>query len=177
MGKKKNASMTHEEIWDDSALVQSWDDAVEEYQLYHSIHARGENVEEVLKAAESGSVAGVEVVEDVNLHAENGTEDPENEDVAMTIDEAASEHEPAPEPAPTTQTVTSSAAEAPAAALPMPHPVMANGMSSFAIRVKQSLTCIVKDEALKNLMMSWYYAGYYTGLHEGQQQAGQGKSS
>jgi len=27
------------------------------------------------------------------------------------------------------------------------------------------------DEALKNLMMSWYYAGYYTGLHEGQQKA------
>lgn len=29
---------------------------------------------------------------------------------------------------------------------------------------------LVKDEALKNLMMSWYYAGYYTGLYEGQQQ-------
>ncbi len=25
-----------------------------------------------------------------------------------------------------------------------------------------------QDEALKNLMMSWYYAGYYTGLYEGQ---------
>ena len=31
-------------------------------------------------------------------------------------------------------------------------------------------SCAVKDEALKNLMMSWYYAGYYTGLYEGQQQ-------
>lgn len=30
--------------------------------------------------------------------------------------------------------------------------------------------CVVKDEALRNLMMSWYYAGYYTGLYEGQQQ-------
>lgn len=29
----------------------------------------------------------------------------------------------------------------------------------------------VKDEGLKNLMMAWYYAGYYTGLHEGQQRA------
>jgi len=27
---------------------------------------------------------------------------------------------------------------------------------------------IVKDEALRNLMMSWYYAGYYTGLYDGQ---------
>lgn len=29
----------------------------------------------------------------------------------------------------------------------------------------------VQDENLKNLMMSWYYAGYYTGLVAGQQQA------
>ena len=28
----------------------------------------------------------------------------------------------------------------------------------------------VQNEALKNLMMSWYYAGYYTGLYEGQRQ-------
>jgi Survival motor neuron protein (SMN) len=27
----------------------------------------------------------------------------------------------------------------------------------------------VKDENLKNLLMSWYYTGYYTGLYEGQQ--------
>ena len=30
----------------------------------------------------------------------------------------------------------------------------------------------VHDEGLKNLLMSWYYAGYYTGLYEGQQQGG-----
>ena len=28
------------------------------------------------------------------------------------------------------------------------------------------------DEGLKNLMMSWYWAGYYGGLYEGQKQAG-----
>ncbi len=28
----------------------------------------------------------------------------------------------------------------------------------------------VEDEGLKNLMMSWYYAGYYTGLYEGRKQ-------
>ena len=30
--------------------------------------------------------------------------------------------------------------------------------------------CAVQDEALKNLMMSWYHAGYYTGLYEGRRQ-------
>jgi len=29
----------------------------------------------------------------------------------------------------------------------------------------------IQDEAMKNLMMSWYYAGYYTGIQEGQQKA------
>jgi hypothetical protein len=62
---------SHKAIWDDSALVDSWNDAVEEYkvrdlkiavwaeltfefrQKYHSIKARGENAHEVLKAAEN----------------------------------------------------------------------------------------------------------------------------
>jgi hypothetical protein len=26
-----------------------------------------------------------------------------------------------------------------------------------------------QDAGMKSLLMSWYYAGYYTGLHEGQQ--------
>lgn len=34
MGKKnKPKELTHEEIWDDSALVRSWDEAVEEYKV------------------------------------------------------------------------------------------------------------------------------------------------
>ena len=28
----------------------------------------------------------------------------------------------------------------------------------------------MQNEDMKNLIMSWYYAGYYTGLYEGKQQ-------
>ncbi|RDW60810.1 hypothetical protein BP6252_12193 [Coleophoma cylindrospora] len=42
---------SHAEIWDDSALVDSWNEALEEYKHYHSMHARGEKVEDVLKIA------------------------------------------------------------------------------------------------------------------------------
>jgi len=35
----------------------------------------------------------------------------------------------------------------------------------------QHLIGQVHDEGLKNLLMSWYYAGYYTGLFEGRQEA------
>jgi hypothetical protein len=61
--------MSHAEIWDDSALVDSWNEALKEYkarsppsrakseligkQQYHSISARGEQVEDVLRNSEN----------------------------------------------------------------------------------------------------------------------------
>ncbi len=32
MGKKRK-ELSHAEVWDDSALLQSWDDALEEYKV------------------------------------------------------------------------------------------------------------------------------------------------
>ncbi|KAI9829036.1 MAG: hypothetical protein M1832_000059 [Thelocarpon impressellum] len=45
--------LSHAEIWDDSALIQSWAEALEEYRFYHSIKARGEKVGDVLAAADA----------------------------------------------------------------------------------------------------------------------------
>ncbi|KIX95388.1 uncharacterized protein Z520_08905 [Fonsecaea multimorphosa CBS 102226] len=65
MPKKKKQKTKHStggkelsqaEIWDDSALIRSWNDAVAEYEYYHSIHARGEDVEEILRKAEMGEL-------------------------------------------------------------------------------------------------------------------------
>ncbi|KAJ9606875.1 hypothetical protein H2200_008885 [Cladophialophora chaetospira] len=52
----QNGSLSQAEIWDDSALIQSWNDALAEYDYYHSIHARGEDVEEILRKAEAGEL-------------------------------------------------------------------------------------------------------------------------
>jgi hypothetical protein len=46
-----------------------------------------------------------------------------------------------------------------------------SGRSGERLTVQDRLTLTVQDENMKNIMMSWYYAGYYTGLHAGQQQA------
>jgi hypothetical protein len=67
MGPKQR-DLTHEEIWDDSVLVDSWNDALKEYkvcppvcslpdvrirltyrQKYHSIHRNGGNVEDLVR--------------------------------------------------------------------------------------------------------------------------------
>lgn len=51
MAKQK---ISQEEVWDDSALVQSWNEALQEYKKYHSLAAKGEKVALVLDEAESG---------------------------------------------------------------------------------------------------------------------------
>jgi hypothetical protein len=33
--EEESRELTHEEIWDDSALVYAWESAMEEYQSYH----------------------------------------------------------------------------------------------------------------------------------------------
>ncbi|KAF7115218.1 hypothetical protein CNMCM5793_001645 [Aspergillus hiratsukae] len=156
MGKSKNANrpLTQEEIWDDSALVQSWDEAVEEYKLYHSIHAKGENVEDILRAAEAAESVAVD--QDGEQH--DGAVETMEDDVGEVPDAAeeppaATDHQPSGTKRPTEP--------APMGAAAMPHAALGQ----------------VKDEGLKNLMMAWYFAGYYTGLYEGQQRANQNNSS
>ncbi|KAI9376523.1 hypothetical protein BJX61DRAFT_489604 [Aspergillus egyptiacus] len=164
MGKKKGAgkALTQEEIWDDSALVQSWDEAVEEYKLYHSIHAKGENVEDVLREAE----AAAENEAGPSLSWDQVEKDDDMADVDANATEPASETRVEQTGEITTEglgqpvkqdSATWASPQAPA----MPHPIFPP----------------VQDEGLKNLMMAWYYAGYYTGLYEGQQKANQNKNS
>ncbi|KAL4921128.1 hypothetical protein BDW62DRAFT_174989 [Aspergillus aurantiobrunneus] len=153
MGKNKGVAraLTQEEIWDDSALVQSWDEAVEEYKLYHSIHAKGENAEDVLREAEASAEAGA----GPSLSWAPVEKDDGMADVDAAEPAAAGTHvqQVANGSAQVKQdTMAGAAPQSP----PMPHPVFP-----------------AQDEGLKNLMMAWYYAGYYTAIYEGQQRAGE----
>ncbi|KAI4266214.1 MAG: hypothetical protein L6R38_008883 [Xanthoria sp. 2 TBL-2021] len=174
MGKKRK-HLSHEEIWDDSALVDSWDLALQEYQLYHSIHARGERIEDVLREAEDPE----ELPKDEKADMDNMTselvdgvphtqepEDGEVEDGEVEDDsliDVGAMHE--------TMRVKD---EIPAAEEHFPPPpAVENRLQSVpeASAVPSVLMNGVQDEGLKNLMMSWYYAGYYTGLYEGRKQS------
>ncbi|KAL1999844.1 hypothetical protein VTN02DRAFT_3887 [Thermoascus thermophilus] len=174
MGKKKNANreLTHEEIWDDSALVRSWDEAVAEYKLYHSIHAKGENVEDVLRRAEAEAAESAQD-EGLDYGEAMETGDAEMEAPLDIEDESAarvSEVKQAAEDE--SQAASSTAQPIPEAGddnrATGPAPAGAGGAA-----MPQMLLGQVQDEGLKSLMMAWYYAGYYTGLYEGQQRANQ----
>ncbi|KAL1957150.1 hypothetical protein VTO42DRAFT_6293 [Malbranchea cinnamomea] len=180
MGKKKrskkNRPLTQEEIWDDSALIQSWEEAVEEYKLYHSIQARGENVEDVLREAEAKEAAeeaAAAAEDDAMLElpsAHPGSIEPDDERMAQSVEQEEAEGSQDDNrsdgratnqiPAGSSRTFDTNAHVNEQYAS-VPHMVFGGN------------TALGQDESLKNLMMAWYFAGYYTGLYEGQQRAQQ----
>ncbi|KAI4102681.1 MAG: hypothetical protein L6R37_004271 [Teloschistes peruensis] len=175
MGKKRK-QLSHEEIWDDSALLNSWEAALQEYQFYHSINARGERVEDVLKQAEASEEDLNHIRGDLDhsldkLPSElaNGLPLSENLEDGEVEDDQMEDRPPVggEPPASTTKSNIQSTSLLPE----IPPSLTDVGKLSPGIYPKSQkmLNWLkVKDQDLKNVMMSWYYAGYYTGLYEGQ---------
>ncbi|EFQ33370.1 uncharacterized protein GLRG_08649 [Colletotrichum graminicola M1.001] len=150
--------MTHAEMWDDSALINSWNEALDEYKKYHSIHAKGGKLEDgdlqwetepQTIDAQTKAADQPEIVDDDEGGNKTKGAACSSTDVKQPI---------APSSSPP-QVQTNPSGVATAEAIPGP-----------ATTGPQSLLGTVQDEGLKRLLMSWYYAGYYTGLYEGQQQ-------
>ncbi|KAK4038931.1 hypothetical protein C8A01DRAFT_47505 [Parachaetomium inaequale] len=153
---------THEEIWDDSALIDSWNQALDEYKKYHSIHAKGGTVDDIPNGADqvtrSSANAKPETGEgDEPIAAGEGAEDEGEIDETMPMDESDETSHP-----PISDVQGSVDAKKGAGVLAGGPPV-----------APMALLGSVQDEELKKLLMSWYYAGYYTGLYEGKQQGSQ----
>ncbi|OJD26450.1 hypothetical protein ACJ73_02163 [Blastomyces percursus] len=176
MGKRKRSKkkpLTQDEIWDDSALIQSWDDAVEEYKLYHSIQARGENVDEILRAEEVKDraeeeaavkdgrdelLAGTQPHGQPEAETEPAYDEANDQEMEMTGTDLHGEHGGQQE-APGAKAKPEPDCTASGIFANMPQLVSQGGSDSYGA-----------DESLRNLMMAWYFAGYYTGLYEGQHQ-------
>ncbi|KLJ10149.1 hypothetical protein EMPG_14462 [Blastomyces silverae] len=178
MGKRKRSKkkpLTQEEIWDDSALIQSWDDAVEEYKLYHSIQARGENVDDILRAEEAKAraedeaaveeghdelAAGTQPHGQPEAETESAYEEANDQEMEMTGTDLHGDHG-----------AHGDQRDAPSAkANPEPNRTASGIFANMPQLVSQGGSdSSGADEGLRNLMMAWYFAGYYTGLHEGQQ--------
>ncbi|CEA17196.1 putative Survival motor neuron-like protein [Blumeria hordei DH14] len=146
------------EIWDDSALIESWDQALEEYKKYHSLRARGENVEDILNSAEDSTV---DPPRESNSAIKNDDFTPE-----ISGTQATGHHLPV-EQHNTHKQQYSTDTQANTNIDLTPHPKASNKIT-HGPELPRMLVGQVHDERLKNLLMSWYYAGYYTGLYEGQ---------
>ncbi|EGE08164.1 hypothetical protein TEQG_06915 [Trichophyton equinum CBS 127.97] len=172
----RNKTLTQEEIWDDSALLESWEEAAEEYRLYHSIQARGQKVEDVLRETEAEASNAIEDEMQIETNAE--TENPSENmtvDVSETVAVEESDGKIKQVDICTTSQVEDEAApeltaEAEKADTVAPASANLANMPQLVLNGAPNPPNI-QDEGLKNLMMSWYFAGYYTGLYEGQRQA------
>ncbi|CAJ2511573.1 Uu.00g071980.m01.CDS01 [Anthostomella pinea] len=140
--------LDHTEIWDDSALVDSWNDALDEYKKYHSIHRNGGNVDDLLEPKHKHD----EKLSDAKQSTDDADE-PSDPGAVKTDSEMRGEADDTRQDGgrPATQHSHPLGAG--------PGPVPAGLLGS------------VRDEGLKRLLMSWYYAGYYTGYYEGQHDA------
>jgi hypothetical protein len=207
-GPSATTDLTHDEIWDDSALIRSWNDAVKEYEYYHSLAAQGLDAEVVLDAAEAAlakgeelplyldgadavkavtgeSAAGKKGDGDLEVPATTTARTPPSED--GEIDEDAglvSESNARPNATNGNRSPTASERDAAlvragllaaqtgntldtasetnqlpdSAALPQP-----NGPAPSAAAVAGPAA-----QTLENLKMAYYWAGYYSGLYDGQ---------
>ncbi|KIW05244.1 uncharacterized protein PV09_03780 [Verruconis gallopava] len=163
--------------WDDSELINTWDEALEEYKRYHSIHLSGKRLDEVLSKEEWEQVLAQRralrkgahnrtVRHDQDGDAQSNIDVDENEkDMSMSperdipIEVAIKQQEPVPQ----------HDGDSPSRAQAQPDAPTGSLHSSSTSHVPLLLG--VQDENLKNLLMAWYYAGYHTGLYEGRQQA------
>lgn len=150
MGQGGN-EMTHDDIWDDSALVNSWNEALDEYKKYHSIHASGGKLEDLPEFQQDANAkpepavlpSGAPTAEQEQAPPDHQPQSIEQHDVKLATASVVANGDG-----------TAGMAEGPSAGGPVP---------------PQALLGSMQDEGLKRLLMSWYYAGYYTGLYEGQQ--------
>ncbi|KAB8300914.1 hypothetical protein EYC80_002840 [Monilinia laxa] len=138
MAPQNNA--THAEVWDDSTLVNSWNEALQEYERYHSIHARGERVEDVLNKFEN---------------SKNGVEGAMDEGSGEVFKEPLEENVTTERKFEKTDDHTPTETEAKVGEQPAVKETGSHPPSSKAPTLPPQLIGQVHDENLKNLLMSW----------------------
>lgn len=192
-----NDNLSHEEIWDDSALIRSWDDAVREYEFYHSIHARGEDVDEVLRQAElaeqeetrqrmnadQGSARG-QCKEKLNGDGNDGAaaqgdanggdgeseeEGEIDEDTELNDVQVPTTNVILTDPSLTTQPSTTTTTKPPLLRPDQPpNPIDIAMNDPTNPQDKADPPTTDPNQTLENLKMAYYWAGYYSGLYDSQ---------
>ncbi|TVY50009.1 hypothetical protein LOCC1_G000162 [Lachnellula occidentalis] len=129
-------------------------------QKYHGVQARGENVEEVLRA---------------HTMQGNGVSEDEDGQVEEQINHDLEAKKSLPEETADLDIRSlgngSQVKDKHSDPRGLPGQAADSGVKKGPA-LPQHLIGQVHDDNLKSLLMSWYYAGYYTGLYEGQQQQG-----
>ncbi|QSL65729.1 hypothetical protein MERGE_000007 [Pneumocystis wakefieldiae] len=130
--------LSYQEIWDDSMLIAAWNAAVHEYKTYHS------NVIQDDKILETQSSCALDSdLQNNSINSESPKEhinEIDSDDIFEISKNNNSEKD--------TEKIKDSFIK--------------------STSITPPLQIFNNDHVLKNLLMSWYYAGYYTGYYVGQ---------
>ncbi|EMR09893.1 hypothetical protein PNEG_01654 [Pneumocystis murina B123] len=131
--------LSYEEIWDDSMLIAAWDAAVHEYKTYHSNVNQDDN-----KNLEAQSLCVLDSDFQNNCINNESPKESINEIDSDEIFKICQNNDSEKDSEKIKDTFIKSTSITP------------------------PLQIFNNDHILKNLLMSWYYAGYYTGYYAGQ---------
>ncbi|KAH8549938.1 hypothetical protein BGW37DRAFT_86981 [Umbelopsis sp. PMI_123] len=172
------------DAWDDTALIEAWDEAVKEYQTYHSTTAADDPPFSKKPAAKPSKAAAavpakkrpppIPAEEQVNTsantkQAKRVKKTPSQPTAVLGQENLASTGNDAVPSQAAGETDTQAswdqhanywrqqAYESNATSAPPPAPIPMS---------QPNFSTAGEDEALSNLMMAWYYSGYYTGYYQ-----------
>ncbi|GAB5586665.1 hypothetical protein Unana1_01565 [Umbelopsis nana] len=170
------------DAWDDTALIEAWDEAVKEYQAYHST-ANPDDPPFSSKGTSKPAKGAAATQQQEHTPQTKKRPPPVPAEKELTTPTNANNSKRAKSSSTKSQTIakqtnavkhdtqaTPTEAESQAAwyqyqnywshqdnATPPPPPPPP---------VQESAAAAGEDEALSNLMMAWYYSGYYTGYYQ-----------
>lgn len=133
-------------------------------QKYHSLAAKGEKVQQSAASKVKPGPNGVLI----------NSSTPSNfvpAPAASQGETATSAPHVVPGPASAAQPSTFTLPPAPPGLASLPQTLLSSSKCIFHDILACADNFPAQNDDLKNIMMSWYYAGYYTGLYEGQQKA------
>ncbi|OJD31041.1 survival motor neuron [Diplodia corticola] len=167
--------------WDDRALVKGWNAQVNEYKKYHSLQKRDKKVplSEMLTAAEIFDLADLAEPEEleemgISAHAQSRAKLEHESQGAHTADDGTAYQPPMANHA---SDAAAPSEETDAAALQLMQEAemqnVAQPPSAPPMPGTAHATAPGQGDALKNMQMAFYYAGYYQHQYETQLQSAQ----
>ncbi|KIM39114.1 hypothetical protein M413DRAFT_236086 [Hebeloma cylindrosporum] len=153
---EESRELTHEEIWDDSALVNAWEAATEEYEAYHGPD-KGWKGEPVKKSPLWYNVPVASSTKDVKAGASSSTNVPsatalEPDSQPLNFDTFVPTHDPS------LDIPTGLASDQ----LPVPDTMYIPAAGESAV--------VSQDEAFSRALNAMYWGGYWTAIYHAQRQ-------
>ncbi|VVT43996.1 uncharacterized protein SAPINGB_P000250 [Magnusiomyces paraingens] len=143
--------LNREEEYDDNVIINSWEASLKEYKRHHAIRSDSEKEQNEQQPEQQPE-------RQVEQHIEQPPTQTEDHDINSELQEPNADI-----PSPSEPDIQQVEVQP----LPEPTPEQTTQQNNAETQIEPPLPMEGMDPELKNLLMSWYWAGYYHGLYVG----------